>query len=90
VPDHKDAPRALAGADYVLDVLQGGGDAVMVALPFPDQGREPLRIELEEFLGAARFGWTVPASGQDALQALRLALKASRQIAAAEPVPWPA
>jgi UDP-N-acetylglucosamine 3-dehydrogenase len=68
----------------------GRGAEAGVALPFPEQGREPLRIELEEFLGAARFGWTVPASGQDALQALRLALEASRQIAAAEPVPWPA
>jgi UDP-2-acetamido-3-amino-2,3-dideoxy-glucuronate N-acetyltransferase len=61
-----------------------------VSLPFPERGREPLRIELEEFLGAARFGWTVPAGGQDALQALRLALEASRQITPAEPVPWPA
>lgn len=72
-------------------VARYGRDAEAgVALPFPDQGREPLRIELEEFLGAARFGWTVPARGQDALQALRLALEASRQIAPPEAVPWPA
>lgn len=50
------------------------------AVPIPEKGREPLRVELEEFLAAARFGWRPPMSGPEALEALRLALHATDQV----------
>ncbi|MGQ9754259.1 MAG: Gfo/Idh/MocA family oxidoreductase [Thermaceae bacterium] len=55
-----------------LQTLKGVGEGHMVR--YPVRQYEPLRAELEAFVGAIRDGRPVPVSGEDGLAALRLAL----------------
>ncbi len=68
------------GSFHEFVIRYGDGPGAGLALPVPQRGCEPLRVELEEFLAAARFGWTPPVAGEDALAALRLALDATEQV----------
>jgi len=55
-----------------LEMLKGVSEGRMVR--FPLQRYEPLKAELEGFVGAVLDDAPVPVSGEDGLQALRLAL----------------
>ncbi|PWH19381.1 MAG: gfo/Idh/MocA family oxidoreductase [Ardenticatenia bacterium] len=55
-----------------LQTLRGVNEGCMIR--YPIQRYEPLKAELEAFIGALRDGKPVPVSGEDGLAALRLAL----------------
>ncbi len=55
-----------------LQTLRGVSEGCMIR--FAIQRYEPLKAELEAFIGALRDGRPVPVSGEDGLAALRLAL----------------
>jgi len=55
-----------------LATLKGVSEGSMTRYPL--QRYEPLKAELQAFLNAAQNGTPVPVTGQDGLEALRLAL----------------
>jgi len=55
-----------------LQTLRGVSEGCMIR--YPIQRYEPLKAELEAFIGALKDGRPVPVSGEDGLAALRLAL----------------
>ena len=65
--------NAIAGPGEwdTLSILRGVSEGEMVR--FVISKKEPLRAELEAFVAAARGEISVPVSGQDGLQALKLA-----------------